>query len=322
MFADDTRIQVFFVFLRCCFNKLYLRQVKFPLIHTLDQVFHRFDRRFGRFLFISGILKFNIQLVQTHLNLINFFFYFFLLPLQNYHYFNATGVVRLAILLCFVFSAVLLLRCRCEKGTKLLLCLFLLLLPLAANAIEVIAPESALCTRMTPGLLSVFYLPLLLAGQAQFTRPRLHRLLPAALAAMLLVTSLNYAWQSNGNDISVSYANQKAENYFATMLTRARSLEGYREDMRIVFVGKTIQDAAFYDNWNGSPFGFSARTSADEQINEYSRSAFIVNYLGIYFRDITPEEETRYAEVIAGMETYPNDGSLCIADDLVLIRLE
>lgn len=252
----------------------------------------------------------------------NAYVHFFLLPLQNYHYFNATGVVRLAILLCFVFSAVLLLRCRCEKGTKLLLCLFLLLLPLAANAIEVIAPESALCTRMTPGLLSVFYLPLLLAGQAQFTRPRLHRLLPAALAAMLLVTSLNYAWQSNGNDISVSYANQKAENYFATMLTRARSLEGYREDMRIVFVGKTIQDAAFYDNWNGSPFGFSARTSADEQINEYSRSAFIVNYLGIYFRDITPEEETRYAEVIAGMETYPNDGSLCIADDLVLIRLE
>ena len=45
-----------------------------------------------------------------------------------------------------------------------------------------------------------------------------------------------------------------------------------------------------------------------------------MNYLGIYFRDITPEEETRYAEVIAGMETYPNDGSLCIADDLVLIR--
>lgn len=252
----------------------------------------------------------------------NVYLHFLLLPVREYHSFNATGVVRLALLLCFGLSAAFLLLHRHEKRKALLLCLFLLLLPLAANAIEVIAPESELYTRMTLGLISVFYLPLLLAEQTRFSRAGIRRLLSAALAVLLLVTALNYAWQNNGNYLATAYANEKAENYFTTMLTRARSLEGYREDMQIVFVGKTINDAAFRDNWNETPFNYSAQTNAKEQLNQYSRSMLIMNYLGYYCREITPEEAARYAEVIAQMETYPNDGSLCLADDLVLIRLE
>lgn len=248
--------------------------------------------------------------------------HFLLLPRRDYHAFNASRLVRLAILLCFALSAALLLLHRHEKKKALLLCLFLLLLPLAANAIEVIAPESDLYTRMTLGLISVFYLPLLLAEQTRFLYARLRRPLSAALAVLLLVTSLNYAWQSNGNYMATSYANRKAENYFTTMLTRARSLEGYREDMQVVFVGQRIDDPAFHDNWDDTPFHYSAQINAIVQINQYSRGMIIMNYLGYYCRAITPEEETRYAEAIAQMETYPNDGSLCIADDLVLIRLE
>lgn len=252
----------------------------------------------------------------------NAYLHFLLLPLRDYHGFNATEAVRLALLLCFGLSASFLLLHRHEKKKTLLLCLFLLLLPLAANAIEVIAPESDLYTRMTLGLISVFYLPLLLAEQVRLSRVGIRRLLSAALTALLLVTALNYAWQNNGNYLATAYANEKAENYFTTMLTRARSLEGYRGDMQVVFVGKTISDDALLDNWNETPFNYSAQTSAKEQINQYSRSMLIMNYLGYYCREITPEEEARYVGVIAQMETYPNDGSLCIADNLVLIRLE
>lgn len=240
----------------------------------------------------------------------------------------ATGIYQAylpflaALLLCFGLSASFLLLHRHEKKKTLLLCLFLLLLPLAANAIEVIAPESDLYTRMTLGLISVFYLPLLLAEQVRLSRVGIRRLLSAALTALLIVIALNYAWQNNGNYLATAYANEKAENYFTTMLTRARSLEGYRGDMQVVFVGKTISDDALLDNWNETPFNYSAQTSAKEQINQYSRSMLIMNYLGYYCREITPEEEARYAGVIAQMETYPNDGSLCIADNLVLIRLE
>lgn len=249
---------------------------------------------------------------------------FFLLPREDLHAFNATRLVRLAILACFALSVLsLALLCwgRDWKKTALL-AVFLVLLPLAANAMLLLAGGSTLYTRMMLGLIAVFYLPLVLVDGGGFRRAELRRGLAAGLAAVLLLVSLNYAWQSNGNYLAEEYANRKAENYFTTLVTRARSLEGYRADMRIVLVGDTIQDSAFFDNWNDTPFFYSARIGAREQINQYSRGVFIANYLGLYLHPITEEEAARYAEQIGQMATYPSDGSLRIVDNLVLVRLE
>lgn len=257
-------------------------------------------------------------------NLITAYLRFFSLPFAIVCGTNYTLFVRIAILLLLVFSAgSLLLFWRERKVGKLLLAgAFLLLLPVAANSIMLLSGNSTIYTRMCYGLIAVFYLPLLLSQQLSFRKPAWKKAAGIIASLLVLLSSTNYAWQNNGNYQAVYYANRKTENYFSTMFTRIRSLDGYRDDMRIVLVGQTITDEKYYDNYYGTPFNYGARTSASEQINQYSRLDFLANYFGISIHNADEDEVLQYAEELAGMPGYPDSGCMQIIDDTVFVVLE
>ncbi len=247
-----------------------------------------------------------------------------LLPFTKpYFGFNATPLIGIGLLCCFLISLLCLLFTKgLSRGNVLWLLCFLLALPLAANATHYLAGGSVLYTRMTLGLIAIYYLPILLAEYVPFRKPGVKPLLSAALAVILLLCSANYAWQSNGNYMSVAYSNRKAENYFNSMFTRIRSTEGYRQDLPIVYIGRQIGEQGIYDNWIVEPFAYTARIGAWGQLNQYSREAIILNYLGYQWRQITPEEEAENAELIQQMSCYPNDDSIRITEKMILVRLE
>lgn len=248
------------------------------------------------------------------------YYHFFALFTHNYVGFNATLFLRVVLLLLLAISlwglVCFWLRAK-KKGRALLATLIFLLLPLGANAFLILAPQSTIYTRMTMGLISLFYLPLILAKPL----PKKLRV-SGAVCLLLLLCALNYAWQSNGNYMWVSYSNEKAANYFTTMFTRIKSIEGYDENMEVVFVGAQIDDESFQDNWYGTPFLYGGRTGAIGQINQYSRPSFILNYLGYAYRDIQAHELEDYESLIGQMECYPNDGSIVAVDGKVLVKLE
>ena len=248
---------------------------------------------------------------------------FFRLTTRKMYGFNETGFVRVMILLLLLVSGGALALAWRDRPTKLLLGLAALaLIPLAANAFLVLAPGSTVYTRMCMGLTAVFYLPLVIVDRLSFPRPRIKKCAVLGVTALLLLTCVNYAWQSNGNYRFEYYANRKAENYFSAMLARIRSAEGYRDGMEIVFVGDTITDAAFQDNWLTAPFHYSGVVGAQSQLNQYSRPAFFANYFGFSVRQISPEEADACAETIAQMTCYPDSGSILVADGRVLVKLE
>ncbi|MBQ3216520.1 MAG: glucosyltransferase domain-containing protein [Oscillospiraceae bacterium] len=248
------------------------------------------------------------------------YYHFFALFTHNYVGFNATLLLRIVLLLLLAVSlwGLLCFWLRAKKKVYALLAtVIFLLLPLAANAFLILAPQSIVYTRMTMGLMSLFYLPLILV------RPLPKKLrVSGAVCLLLLLCAVNYAWQSNGNYMWVAYSNEKAANYFTTMFTRIKSTEGYDENMEVVFVGAEIDDGSFQDNWYGTPFLYGGRTGAISQLNQYSRPSFILSYLGYSYRDISPQELESYQEVIEEMEAYPNDDSIVVVDGKVLVKLE
>lgn len=248
---------------------------------------------------------------------------FFLLPVREFAGFNSTAFLRLMLLLLMLTSALLPILFLRGKPTRVLLSvLILLLLPLAANAFLFLAAQSTIYTRMCMGLTAIFYLPVVLAEHLPVRRERVRRSAALFLAAVLLLTSVNYAWQSNGNYQMVFYSNRKAENYFTTLFTRVKSLDGYCEQMPVVFVGEKFSDTSYRDNWLNTPFLYRGRTGAVAQLNQYSRAQFVAHYLGYSFRSITEGEAAKYAAEIDAMSCYPDSGSLRIVDGMVLVRLE
>ncbi len=249
---------------------------------------------------------------------------FFLLPFRHpYFGFNATSLIGMGILCCFLVCLLsILFSKKINKINFLWLLCFLLCYPLAANATHFLAANSTLYTRMLLGLIGVYYLPLVLVEHISFSKDSVKSLLSAFLAGVILLCSANYAWQSNGNYMSVAYSNRKAENYFNSMFTRIRSTEGFRQELPIVYIGRTIDEDALVDNWILPPFSYTGRMGALGQLNQYSRDAIILNYLGYSWRAITPQEAETHADLIQEMPCYPDDGSICITDSLILIRLE
>ena len=247
-----------------------------------------------------------------------------LLPLRpGYYGFNATVVICLGIGLSYLCVAVTLLwGKRLPLGKGLLLGLFLLCLLVCVNATHILAGDSVLYTRMTLGLVGIFFLPLVLLEHVPFRKEDRKALASGILVTVLLLCCANYAWQSNGNYLSVEYSNRKAENYFSSMFTRIRSAEGYKQELPIVYVGQTISDKAYVDNWILPPFTYTGRMGAKAQLNQYSRNNFIRNYLGLEWRKITEAEAQKYADLIGDLECYPNDHSIAVTEDFVLIRLE
>lgn len=254
----------------------------------------------------------------------NTYLRFFRLPFDDLAAVNATRLVRVAMALLFLFSvAALPLFWRERKVGKIaLVCLFLLLLPLAANAIILLSGGSAIYTRMCFGLIAVFYLPLLTAQRLTFRRATWKKAAVIAVSLLVLLSATNYVWQNNGNYQAAYYANRKTENYFTAMFARIRSLDGYRSDMDIVLVGDRITDEKIYDNYYGTPFRYSAFIGAPAQINEYSRMSFLANYYGISVRRASADELERYADDFAALTGYPDDGCMAILDDTVYVVLE
>ena len=88
-------------------------------------------------------------------------------------------------------------------------------------------------------------------------------------------------------------------SYYTSMLTRARSMEGYTPDLEIVFVGQYVEDPTLCDLWSGTPFIMGGRSTASVQINEYGRLRMIVMSTGMGTRYATDDELAQYADSIA-----------------------
>lgn len=247
---------------------------------------------------------------------------FFLLCTRDYCSVSATTVVQRGILAGFVVSGLCLIAGWKSRPLmkNLELCVLLLLLPVAANGIIIMASSGYIYTLMVCGLLALYYLPLLMVDQLK-PSVKAKKALASVICLVTFLVSLNYSYQNNGNYIALYYQNQKVENYYAVMLARAKSLEGYRDDMDIAFIGYDIFDKSIRDGWDETIFQYTGKdyhvTSA---INAYSRPDFIYNYFGFEIRHITNEEALDNADVIAGMDYYPNSGSIKIIDNTVFIK--
>lgn len=237
---------------------------------------------------------------------------------------NPNLLVKIVIFLIYVYILITLLflckKCNILKFIEL--CVFILLLPLASNAIIIMVPNAGIGTMMSMGTISVFYLPLIFFDKTDKNKDsKLKYRCRQVFSIFMSLVVLNYIWVSNINYNALYYANKKVENYFERLYCRIESIENYNENMPVIFIGDNITDAAFLENWSGIGY-YSENVLAYGQLNEYSRDHFILNYLGRAYSEITEEQYSKYKNEIEQMAKYPNDNSIRITDGNILVKLE
>lgn len=241
---------------------------------------------------------------------------------DGYRGISTMPLIKVSIIanLCFAIFCVILDWRNRTLLKNIELCVLLILLPLAANAIVIMVPKGDIHILMLYGLLSLFYLPLVmvqnLKRSAGFRKAAIY-----FVCAVTLLASLNYAYQDNANYRSLYYSNRTMENYFATLIGQARSVDGFHEDMEIVLTDETIYDNSIQNAYSQDIFHlFVANPDVWIAINAYSRNRFIYQYFGYNVRNATEDELSKYASFLDEMDTYPNSGSIRLIDNKVFVK--
>ena len=257
--------------------------------------------------------------------------HFFLLPTHDYLSLSAEPVTRVCLLLLLICSVLMLALGWREKNRwkRLELAILLLIaLPISSNLIILMVPYGTTYTLMGMGLISLFLLPLLLWERLCFPKPKLRHFLGMALAAVLLISSLEYVYLSNGCYRALEWHNIQTENYYTTLMTRIKGTDGYDASCPVIYSGSVIHDDSYFDLWSETIFHyggmrqFDSRDPANNGFNEYSRDRFVRSFLGYTIRPMNAAESQKYASILEQMRSYPNDDSIRIVDGTVLVKFE
>lgn len=253
------------------------------------------------------------------------------MPFSNYHAINGTRIIRYSFLGIYIITFInfLLITKKNFKKKNLslivLLGILIIILPIAIDSIIILVPNGRIYTLMQMAFVCIFYL-VIVSNDYNLeinSSSYLNKTLNFSMIIIILVSIVNYSWQSNVNYKAVYYENRILENYYETMYTRIKSIDNYNQDMEIYFVGRVISDKTFKSRWSDLDFRYGGNSSHLNTYS-YSRAQTISNYLGYSYKEIDTNNEI-YIENkadIEEMDKYPNANSIKIIDGKIFVRLE
>lgn len=141
-----------------------------------------------------------------------------------------------------------------------------------------------------------------------------------AVFSITILGIFSYCHFANGQYLSMNLSYEQAISYYNTMITQIKSVDGYQDTMKVAFKGESISDKTLYRNDVMSTFSMSGRD--DALADAYSKLYLLKYYCGFDAEFISVEEMSSAAqEEIANMPLYPNDGSVKVIDDVVVVKI-
>lgn len=126
------------------------------------------------------------------------------------------------------------------------------------------------------------------------------------------------------------FSQQEAISYFNTLITRIQSTDGYKAEYPVCYIGEFdkrtdmlagIGAIEYYDGVRGQfqDVNVDPYWMVDKRINNYAWRYFMNNWCG-YYPEVISEDEFADDPMVQDMPRYPDQGSIVILNDTVVIR--
>lgn len=271
------------------------------------------------------------SLSQLPTILYNAYGWFFRMVTENYLYITWYPIVRYIIgigyLLTIVCFSVACFQNRKHILRLLGLILFTLILPLTINSIYLMCNDaSTIHLLMCYSVVLVFFMPLVYLQGVCATKALTSRILPlfkgGYLTGLLLVLFL-YVRLANLYYLDLELAYNETNSFMITLSTRIQQTEGYTTDKPLYFHGlyphatnRNIWELRAVNQMHGT-------IDVDNMINSpLMRYNFSRVYLSTPIHEVTdPAIIEELQDDIQEMSNYPNDGSIKLIDDVIVIKL-
>jgi len=137
----------------------------------------------------------------------------------------------------------------------------------------------------------------------------------------MALSCVMYIRYDNKCYLKSEFQQQEAISWYTTLVTRVKSAEGYRDELPVAWVGRMeMEDKTLYSIEELNQI-YLASYELDEQqyINNWAWEAYLARWCGFRPETVEPETVEQLPEVQA-MPHYPDDGSIQVIQDVVVVR--
>lgn len=256
------------------------------------------------------------------------FFSFCTFPVRNYCALADTKLLKLTFLALGAVTVFLIGYLLLQKENRLaraiLAALLCLVFPIAVNFIVIMCPGSWIYTLMVYSFVLVPCVPVTLLeclpeGSGKKFVPKT---ICKVVALLLAIVIFSYANGANISYMSMHFSNRQVENYVNSLVIQARMTDGFTAEKKWAFVGE-VDDPLFYSYWSDVPY-YDSTNPGNVLINKYSRQWWIQYYVGylVPMADSSELEQVTQTETFREMPCWPDEGSIKVIDDLLVIKFQ
>lgn len=250
---------------------------------------------------------------------------FFALPFEDYCNLAQIPVLKLAYGAIIVISALMILYILIFKLRNLNLALFTLLLccafPVAVNLIVIMCPTSRIYTLMVYAFVLLPVLPLVILETLEIPMAG-KDLMPRVISGLLIAVIVSNIYLANVNYTAIYYGNRQAENYINGLIAQVRMTDGFDTKKQWAFIGN-VDDPLLDNRWQDATV-YAGSSLSHQLVKQYSWKSWIYHYIGytIPLANTDTVAQLSATEEVQAMPCWPNDGSIAIVDDIIVIKFE
>ena len=248
-----------------------------------------------------------------------------LLPVRDYCGVANRALMRIAYLLLGILTPAMVLWILVKKirhvGTCVITGLLLVAFVLAVGFVEVMVPDGWIYTLMVFSFSLLACAPLvILECLPREDRKKVTEGFRLAVTLLVVLLVFFYGYYANVNYTAAYYAGEQIDNYLSGVVLRATMTEGFTTDKQWALLGD-IQDPLLGSPWEDE-ISYTGLGFTQYLLNQYSRRAWIKNYVGYDYPRADAETITALAETeeVKSMPCYPNAGSIRVIGDIVVIK--
>lgn len=250
------------------------------------------------------------------------------------NYYGMTGNVWIRLIIIILLTGVLFLLIGRSvwllREKKYLVCallwVFILLFPLGIHSIYIMVDEQYLYTLMVYADVLLFIFPLVLCEECISLEKksrkvwRMTGIMNWVITLSMVFSGIFYVYQDNAAYLEAELSLSAAKSYYTTLITQIKSLEGYQEEMEVVLVGEN-QDSTIYEIQREffQDIEIGGIYETDRVVRGIDKGRFMKYYCG-YDQDVTEDISSVREEDWQSMPDYPEDGSIKIAGDKIIVK--
>lgn len=149
------------------------------------------------------------------------------------------------------------------------------------------------------------------------------RLISSISLIVILLVPLFYTYRDNTAYLNAAVSQQQAILYYNSLITRIRSVDGYRDELPVAYTGSMKRDNTFGNlPTQGKIYTFILYLSGQEIVNfEPHSKEFCALHLGWSPEEISDTSALAASDEVKAMPCYPDSGSIKVIDGVVVVKL-